>query len=145
MFIARFFSEEQKQRIQAAIKQAELNTSGEIRVHIESRCKGDVLQQAIHVFEKLGMHATKDRNGVLFYLATRDRKFAIYGDKGIDEVVPSDFWNTIRNQMESLFHEQEFVEGLCAGIEMAGEKLKTFFPHQKEDTNELSDELSFGK
>ena len=47
--------------------------------------------------------------------------------------------------MLSHFKKQEFTEGLCKGIEMAGEKLKSHFPLQSNDTNELNNEVSFGK
>lgn len=140
-----FFTSEQQETIRQAIAAAELNTSGEVRVHIDEKCKGDVLDCAADQFKKLGMHKTKLRNGVLFYLAVADQKFAILGDKGINEKVPSDFWNAIRDEMLSCFKQQKFTEGLSKGIEMAGEKLKAHFPYQEGDVNELSDEVSFGK
>jgi uncharacterized membrane protein len=140
-----FFTEEQKLAIQKAIVNAELNTSGEIRVHIDDTCKEDVLDKATAVFHKLKMNKTELRNGVLFYLAIKDRKFAILGDKGIHEKVPGNFWDSIKEEMFVLFKQQKFTEGLCKGIELAGEKLKTHFPLQRNDTNELSDEISFGK
>ncbi|MBL7882995.1 MAG: TPM domain-containing protein [Bacteroidia bacterium] len=140
-----FFTEEQKQAIQQAIANAELNTSGEVRVHIEAKCKGDALNAAVETFDKLKMHKTALRNGVLFYIAVDDKKLAIVGDKGINETVPKGFWDTIRDTMLSHFKNQEFTEGLCKGIEMAGEKLKTHFPYQSNDKNELSNDVSFGK
>jgi uncharacterized membrane protein len=140
-----FFTEEQKQSIQKMIANAELNTSGEIRVHIDEKCKIDVLDQAAFIFKKLKMHKTELHNGVLFYLAVSDQKFAILGDKGINEKVPADFWDTIRDIMLQQFKQKQFTEGLCKGIEMAGEKLKIHFPHQVDDRNELNNEVSFGK
>ncbi|HSH65999.1 MAG TPA: TPM domain-containing protein [Bacteroidia bacterium] len=140
-----FFTEEQKQRIQQAIVGAELNTSGEIRVHIDKACKVHVLDQAANVFHQLKMDATALRNGILFYLAIEDRKFAILGDKGINEKVPADFWDQIKETMLDYFKKQQFTEGLSKGIEMAGEKLKRYFPIQEDDTNELSNEMSFEK
>jgi uncharacterized membrane protein len=140
-----FFTEEQKQRIQQAIVGAELNTSGEIRVHIDKACKVQVLDQAANVFHQLKMDATALRNGILFYLAIEDRKFAILGDKGINEKVPADFWDQIKETMLDYFKKQQFTEGLSKGIEMAGEKLKRYFPIQEDDTNELSNEMSFEK
>jgi len=131
--------------IREAIEQAELNTSGEIRVHVENRCRIDVLDCAAGWFEKLKMHKTEQRNGVLFYLAVKDRKFAILGDAGINAVTPDDFWESVKSQMEPLFAEGKFAGGLARGIELAGEKLKEHFPYQSDDTNELSDEISFGK
>jgi uncharacterized membrane protein len=143
MDIKTFFTEIQQKSIQLAIESAELNTSGEIRVHIDSKCKGDVMKVATKVFEKLGMHNTELRNGVLFYLAVEDKKFAILGDKGINEAVPSDFWNIVKNLMIDEFKKEEFTVGLCQGIELAGDKLKNHFPYQKEDKNELSNDISF--
>ncbi len=128
-----------------AIKQAELNTSGEIRVHIEDKCKGDVLDRASFIFEKLKMHKTQLRNGVLFYLAVKNKKFAILGDAGINAVVPGDFWNEIKNTITDFFKQEQYAEGLAKGIIMAGEQLKSHFPYQSDDINELTDDISFGK
>ena len=140
-----FFTSEQQKSIQQSIVNAELNTSGEIRVHIDDKCKGDVLDAAANMFHKMKMDKTELRNGVLFYLAVSDHKFAILGDKGINEKVPTDFWDHIKELMLAHFKKQEFTEGLCKGIEMAGEKLKTNFPLQSNDTNELTNDVSFGK
>jgi uncharacterized membrane protein len=140
-----FFTEDQKLRIQQAIASAEANTSGEIRVHIDTVCKKEVLDEAANVFHQLQMDATVLRNGILFYLAIDDRKFAILGDKGINEKVPGDFWDHIKDTMETCFRQQQFTEGFVKGIEMAGEKLKMYFPLQSDDTNELSNEVSFEK
>lgn len=145
MIAANFFSKEEKQRIKEAIAEAELNTSGEIRLHVDNRCKIDVLDCAANWFEKLKMHETEKRNGVLFYLAVKDRKFAILGDAGINEVTPDDFWDNIKERMLELFTENRFADGLVKGISMAGEQLKEHFPYQSDDINELSDEISFGK
>lgn len=139
------FTKEQKEAIIKAIEQAELNTSGEIRIHIESSCKEDVLDQAAFVFKKLKMHETEQRNGILIYLALNDRKFAIIGDAGINAKVPADFWDKAKDEMLNRFKIGEFTEGLITGINIAGEKLKTFFPLLQDDTNELSNEISFGK
>lgn len=139
-----FFSKEEKAQIKSAVQEAELNTSGEIRVHIENRCKEDVLDRAAWWFAKLNMHKTELRNGVLFYLAIKDRKFAILGDAGINAVTPDDFWDRIKEKMLARFTEGQFTEGLSEGILMAGEQLKQKFPHQKDDVNELSDDISFG-
>ncbi len=138
------FTKEQKGEIVNAIKQAELNTSGEIRVHIEKSYKGDVLDRAAYIFNKLNMQKTKLRNGVIFYLAIKNKKFAILGDAGINEKVPDDFWENIKNTMLEYFKEQKFTEGLVKGITMAGEQLKTHFPYQSDDVNELPDDISFG-
>ena len=138
-----FFSEEQKAQIVDAVKVAEKETSGEIRVHIENRCKRDVLDKAAFVFEKLEMHKTELRNGVLFYLAVKDQKFAILGDAGINSSVPDNFWDETKEAMFEEFKQNKFAEGLIKGIQMAGEKLKEFFPYQSDDVNELSDDISF--
>ncbi|RLD65823.1 MAG: TPM domain-containing protein [Bacteroidetes bacterium] len=141
--IKSFFSEEQKVQIVDAVKVAEKETSGEIRVHIENRCKRDVLDKAAFVFEKLEMHKTELRNGVLFYLAVKDQKFAILGDAGINSSVPDNFWDETKEAMFEEFKQNQFAEGLVKGIQMAGEKLKEFFPYQSDDVNELSDDISF--
>lgn len=140
-----FFTEQEQKDIIQSIKDAELNTSGEIRVHIDAKCKGEVLDVASDCFKKLKMHETELRNGVLFYLSVDDHKFAILGDKGINEAVPDNFWDSIRDAMLNNFKQKQFASGLSKGVEMAGEKLKAHFPYQSDDTNELSDELSFEK
>lgn len=137
------FSETQQQAIQDAIAKAELNTSGEIRVHVDSRCKTEPMKQAIATFKKLGMHTTELRNGVLFYVAIEDKKLAILGDKGINDVVPDHFWDVIRDMMIDQFKKGNFTEGLVHGILMAGEELKVTFPYNDADNNELSNEISF--
>lgn len=145
MNIQDFFTPQQKNDIKNAIIEAELQTSGEIRVHIDKRCKEDVLDRAAHVFEKLEMHKTELRNGVLFFLALKDRKFAILGDAGINAVVPKNFWDKIKEEMLLKFQNGQFTEGLTLGIQMAGEQLKTHFPYKiDEDINELPDDISFG-
>ena len=138
-----FFSKEEQQKIVAAIKEAELNTSGEIRVHIENHCKGEALERAAELFYELKMDHTAARNGILFYLAVKDRKFAIIGDEGINKNVEHNFWNDIKDEMTSRFKNKQFTEGLTNGILKCGEKLKQYFPYQDDDVNELSDEISF--
>lgn len=145
MSVENFFNSEQKKQITDAIAEAELNTSGEIKLHVEGYCKIDVLDRAAYVFEKLEIHKTAQRNGVLFYLAVYDHKFAILGDAGINQVVPADFWDLIKETMLGYFKEGKFADGLSTGILMAGEQLKANFPYQNEDLNELSDEISFDK
>ncbi len=140
-----FFTETQKEDIKNAIQTAELETSGEIRVHIENECDGDVMDRAATVFEKLGMAKTELRNGVLFYLAVKNRKFAIIGDKGINTNVPEDFWDVVKMKMLNHFREGRFSTGLEEGIEMVGIELKKYFPYMSDDVNELPDEISFGK
>jgi uncharacterized membrane protein len=143
MNIKSFFTDEQNKLIQQAIADAERMCSGEIRVHVDMWCKGDVMQMAKKVFEKLKMHETAERNGVLIYLALEDKKLAILGDKGIDEKVPEGFWDLAYTSMRKLFAEGNYTQGLQVGIGMAGEKLRTYFPYQKDDRNELSNEISY--
>jgi len=138
------FTKEDEKAIVAAIKEAELNTSGEVQVHIESNCKGNVLDRAAKVFSILKMHKTKLRNGVLFYLAVKDHKFAILGDIGINQLTTDDFWDVIKDNMGEHFKNGELTMGICEGIKMAGEQLKSHFPYQDDDVNELPDEVSFG-
>lgn len=138
-------SEEEKEAIVKAIQEAERNTSGEIRVHLENHCKINVLDRAAEVFGTIGMHETTLRNGVLFYLAMKDHQFAILGDSGINEKVPEHFWEDIRDFMVGKFREGKYVEGLSEGIKMAGQQLKKHFPYQANDRNELSDDISFNK
>jgi uncharacterized membrane protein len=138
-----FFTTEQQEDIRQAIMNAELDTSGEIRVHIENTCKGDVLDRALEVFARLGMGKTENRNGVLIYLAVKNRKFAIIGDEGIHAVVTENFWENIKHKMMNQFRENHFTEGLIEAISETGKQLKKYFPHQKNDINELSDEISF--
>ncbi len=140
-----YFTQHQIDDITTSIKSAELDTSGEIRVHIEEVCKGDVLDRAAFLFKKLEMHKTELRNGVLVYLALKNRKFAIIGDAGINAKVPVDFWDKAKGIMLNHFRDGLFSEGLCQAILLAGEQLKVHFPHQQDDINELPDEISFGK
>ncbi|MBT5529911.1 MAG: TPM domain-containing protein [Cytophagia bacterium] len=144
--IYNFFSAEEKKTIKSAIEDAERQTSGEIRVHIDNHCRGDVLDRASNLFAQLKMHKTQLRNGILFYLAVKDRKFAILGDAGINKEVPEGFWDEIRDEMKSNFKESKFTQGLESGILKSGEQLKKYFPYKEgEDINELSDDISFGK
>lgn len=145
MSVENFFTTADKKKIAEAIAAAELNTSGEIRLHVEGRCKIDVLDRAAYVFEKLKMHQTALRNGVLFYLAVYDRKFAILGDAGINQVVPENFWDDVKETMVGYFKDGKMTEGISTGILMAGKHLKANFPHQKDDVNELPDDISFEK
>jgi uncharacterized membrane protein len=132
-----FFTESEQQQIVDAIKQAELNTSGEIRVHIEPNCAADPYDRAKQVFESLGMHATALKNGVLFYVAYADHKLAILGDKGIHEKVQQNFWDKEKDLMLEHFKDGKFCEGLCKAIADAGSKLKQYFPYQSDDQDEL--------
>jgi len=140
-----FFSRQEKEEIKQAIMNAELDTSGEIRVHIENTFTGDVMDRAAFIFKQLGMNKTELRNGVLIYLAVKNRRFAIIGDSGIHKVVPENFWDNIKVRMLDHFREGRFADGLIEAVTAAGEHLKKHFPRQRNDINELSDEISFGK
>lgn len=142
---SRFFTREEKERILDAIRTAESSTSGEIRVHIERYCLGDPADRAAYLFDKLGMHKTSLRNGVLFFCSYEDHKLAILGDAGINGLVPDDFWNNILNLMTGKFQESDFTGGLESGILMAGAQLKKHFPYKADDVNELPDDISFGE
>jgi uncharacterized membrane protein len=137
------FTEEEQLLIRRAVEKAELNTSGEIRVCIEKTCSEEVLDRAAKYLYKLDMDKTKLRNGVLIYLATVDRKFAVIGDAGINKVVPDTFWDDTKHAMLEQFKFGKLVEGIATGVAMAGEQLKKFFPYQTEDTNELPDDIAF--
>jgi len=144
MGIKTFLSTEKQLDIVQAITDAEKATSGEIRVHLDSKCKGEVRDTAAYVFKKLKMHKTALRNGVLIYVAVNDRKFAILGDVGINTKVPEGFWDQIKETLADNFVKGDFASGLTQGIKMVGDKLKVYFPTMANDTNELSNEISFG-
>lgn len=139
-----FLSKEDENEIVAAIQFAEKNTSGEIRVHIEQTTSKVPFDRALEVFYELKMNETQLQNGVLIYLAIADKKFVICGDKGINEVVATDFWDSTKEIMAAQFKQGHFKQGLIDGIAQAGEQLKTYFPWQNDDTNELSNEISKG-
>jgi uncharacterized membrane protein len=138
------FTQAERDVIVKAITEAEKNTSGEIRLFVEDVCGKNVLDRAAYVFKELKMHETKERNGVLFYLALESKSFAILGDAGINAKVHKDFWHEIKLEMQHYFTEGDFVKGLSKGIEMSGHALGKFFPLKENDTNELSNEIVFG-
>ena len=138
-----FFTKEQQEQIRAAIKEAEEATSGEIRVHIETSLTGDVLDRAAWIFKKIRMHETEKRNGVLFYIVVRNKQFAIIGDRGINAMVPEDFWDETKNHLQKHFRNEKYTEGLAEAVLLAGQQLKEHFPRMKDDINELPDEISF--
>jgi len=138
------FTEEQQEQIIHAIQQAETHTSGEIRLAVESRCKGEPLDRAMVYFGRLGMEKTAQRNGVLIYLATEDHQFAILGDRGIHARVPADFWEQTKERMLRHFKTGNLVQGLIEGIVHAGEQMQRFFPREAEDVNELPNDITFG-
>lgn len=143
MNASNFFTNQQKEDIKFAIKDAEIGTSGEIRVHLELNCDQNPIDRALWVFNRLKMNKTEQQNGVLIYLAVRSRKFAIIGDEGINRVVPPDFWDEIKTGMLIDFREGDFTSGIISAIALVGKKMKQYFPHQREDVNELSDDISF--
>jgi len=143
--MARLLSKEQEKSVMNAIKEAETNTSGEIRVHLEDRCKsGDPIKRAIEMFGELHMHETELRNGVIVYVAIKDHKIAVWGDEGIHTKVGQDFWNDVIETMQKYFGAGDFENGLREAILMIGDKLKANFPYQSDDENELSDDISYG-
>lgn len=144
LFEKELFTEEEKKSIVQAIGEAEAMTSGEIRLHIESKCAGDPVVRAVEVFYKLGMDNTIHANGTLIYLAYSDHKFAIIGDKGINEVVPSNFWDGIKEAMAEHFKQKEFFQGVVFAVKETGFHLKNYFPLQHNDKNELPNEISEG-
>lgn len=125
-----------------AIRNAEAQTSGEIRVHLERRSRGEIMNHARKIFERLGMTKTKRQNGILIYLSLADHAFAIFGDQGIHEQVGDQFWNEVARKIQDAFSKHEFAEGLVAGIAEIGERLKAYFPYETGDRNELSDKIS---
>ena len=142
--VEEFLSKEEEQEIISAIRVAEKNTSGEIRVHIEASSEKDHYERSLEVFHLLKMNNTKDENAVLIYVAVNDKKFVIYGDKGINNVVPENFWNSTKDVMQNHFKNSNFKRGIVDGVLKAGEELQAHFPWQIDDENELSNEISKG-
>ncbi|MFI3314640.1 MAG: TPM domain-containing protein [Rikenellaceae bacterium] len=141
----KILTKEQELLVTSAIGVAEKGTSAEIKVHIDKHCKENPLDKAVETFFFLEMQKTAARNGVLIYLAYKDRKVAIIGDKGINELVDDSFWDSTYSIMKEEFVKGDICQGLCKAIENVGDKLKEFFPYQSDDVNELSDEISYGK
>jgi uncharacterized membrane protein len=137
-----FLTKVEEDGIVEAIKEAEMNTSGEIRVHLEEHSQVDSFDRAKKVFASLEMHKTDLRNGVLFYVGVQDHSFVILGDQGIDKVVADDFWESTKDLVIASFSKGDFAEGLVSGIREAGIQLKNYFPYEPDDENELSDEIS---
>lgn len=139
-----FLTKEEESAIVEAIRMAEKNTSGEIRVHIEASTTIDPYDRAREVFHELNMDATERKNGVLIYVAVEDHHFVICGDKGINDLVEYDFWDCTRDIMTTHFKKGNFKEGLVDGILRAGDRLQKHFPFEEGDINELSNEISKG-
>jgi uncharacterized membrane protein len=138
----KFFSAPEKKKIVEAIKMAEKQTSGEIRLRLEKRSRKPVMDRAVQVFNNLEMGKTALKNGVLIYLATASHEFVILGDSGINQAVQENFWNDVADRMSQFFKEDKFCDGVCEGITMIGEKLKIHFPYLAADRDELSNEIS---
>jgi uncharacterized membrane protein len=144
--MAKFLTKEQEESIVSAIKEAEKETSGEIRIHIEKKCKAEsALERAKEVFAELKMHETELRNGVIVYVAWKDKKVAIWGDEGIHKKVGQQFWEEELELILKFFKEGDFETGLSEVVLQIGQKLKENFPYQKDDINELSNEISYNK
>jgi uncharacterized membrane protein len=142
-FNQKIFSKTDEQRIVKAIEAAERGTSGEIRVHVDSSDVKHPLDKAREVFASLHMHETKERNGILFYVNPKQHVFAVWGDEGIHKRLPEGFWDDISGLVIGFFKEEKFGEGLEQGIINCGKKLQEFFPIQPDDTNELSNDITY--
>jgi len=139
-----FLTRQERKSVEARIAQAELSTSGEIRIHIETNCPGDPREKALRTFRILRMDRTVLSNAVLIYVATEPRKFAVIGDKGINAVVPKGFWNDVCEILSENFASDKRAEGLSKAVVRIGEKLSEFFPYSPDDINELPNEISYG-
>ena len=138
-----FLASLDQQRIVAAIQEAERQTSGEVRVHVQPKATGgEIRHVAERTFERLGMTKTALRNGVLLFIATEERRFVILGDKGIDEKVPPGFWDEIAAKLTMRFSKGEFTDGIVDAIAAAGTQLREYFPRAEGDVNELADTIN---
>ncbi len=142
----KLFSPEEQKLITDAIQHAERSTSGEVRVHVESRCSYmDALDRAVEIFVQMGMQDTEERNAVLVYVAIKDHQLAVFGDEGIHRKVGNDYWNQEVRKMLKDFNRDDYARGIAGCVEDIGEALQHFFPYTSKDKNELSDEISFGR
>ena len=142
---AEFLSATERLQVERAIGEAEQRTSGEIRVHFEDHIADDVLDHAAFIFEELGMHRTRDRNGVLIYISVADRRVAVIGDKAINEAVPQGFWNDVVGVLKLHFAASRRADGLAEAVHMVGAKLQAFFPLRSDDSNELSNTITYSQ
>ena len=140
-----FLTRAELDRVRDAVRSAEQRTSGEIRVHLDAAIMEGVLDHAAFVFDDLGMKKTKNRNGVLLYVSVPSRKVAVIGDAGIHAKSGQHYWDSVLELVLSDFREGRFCDGLCAGVERIGEQLREHFPYQRDDVNELDDDVSFGR
>lgn len=138
-----FFSEQEQKQIQAAIEEAESHTSGEIRLHLENFCSGNEVNVASRIFTAIGMHKTRDRNGVLIYIATLSHKIAVIGDKGIHEKLGTPYWEKLVENLITEFKAKHRSEALVTCITDLGKQLSTYFPRAGDDRNELTNDISF--
>lgn len=142
-----FFSEDEKQQLVEAIQKAEKQTSGEVRIFVESKCRYvDALDRAKEIFVGLKMYETELRNGTLIYVAVKDKQAAVFGDEGIHQKVGTQYWREVVERMLLQFKTQKLSDGICQGIHDLGEALKSHFPYNSDtDKNELPDEIVFGR
>lgn len=143
MALADFIPNEGQRRIADAITAAERHTTGEICVHVTPRCRGNVMKRAVKTFNRLHLYTTKRRNAVLIFIAYDDRKLAILGDTAIHEAVPKGFWDGEVEELTNYLKAGRPVDGLCAIIARMGERLSEYFPGERDDENELSNEVTF--
>ncbi|MFT4762850.1 MAG: putative membrane protein [Paraglaciecola sp.] len=140
----KFFQKKGEQRVISAIQETECMTSGEVRVHVQEHCRGDILKDAARVFKALAMEKTEERNGVLIYIVPERHKFAVIGDKAINDKVSENYWDDVRDVMQKHFRNQDFTGGTVAAVQLVGKKLKEHFPFKEGDKNELPDDISYG-
>ena len=138
-----FLNEKEVKDLAAIISEAELLTSGEIRLHLEEKCNIDTQARALEVFYSLNMGNTKLKNAVLIYISYGDQKFAICGDEGIHENVSNRFWKSLRNSLRRSFEKKDFFKGISITIMECGRQLRTYFPYQHDDINELDNHVTF--
>lgn len=145
IFQKKFFSKADEALIVKAIQEAEMGTSGEIRVHLAKKIHQEVLQDAAACFTKLKMDSTERRNGVLIYIVPSAHQFSIIGDIGFHAIAGDAFWQNEKQIIEESFKAGEYAQGVVNGIDAVGKILKAHFPREANDKNELNDEISYGK
>lgn len=138
-----FLTDKQEKQVISAISEAERQTSGEIRVHLEHHCNSEPLKRADRIFHELGMDQTELQNGVLIYIATEDRKAAVYAGRGIHKKVEDNFWSDVLDLLLDHFKKQDYESGIVQAVQQVGLKLREIFPYRQDDINELSDEISY--
>ena len=138
-----FLTKLEHDRIVQAIREAEMKTSGEIRVLIQrGKLKSDPVVAAQRKFRRLDMHKTRERNAVLIFVAPRAHKFAVIGDKAVHEKCGEEFWQHIVEEMRTHFQNEKFSHALVEAIEKIGKVLASHFPRARANANELPDEIS---